>query len=241
MESGDSHWMARLEIERQHVAGPFYIGGRVSLEGEGTERMGVCSNRVQLAPTAGVRFDAGPARVRIGAGLPALGVLARPGRTALHPDLLDTTWSSRVQVPAALYATGPWNAPAVDLTGRASWAVPTGEAWVAVRTTVDRLDVDLIERRVTTVQPEVGFRWGGRPSNTDPSARRSPPLPPVVLPPAEAIILVPPGVAVPDDLVPTVPLPTAPPVAPEPVAPSEDPAPSEPPPAPDAPAPASAI
>lgn len=203
--AGDAHWMSRLEVERQHAMGPFFVGSRVAFAAEGTEQHGVCSNHFQFAPTAGMRLDAGPAKVRLSAGTPAVGVLARRGRTALAPDLVDAQWANKVAVPAALYATGPWNAPAVDLTGRATWAVPTGEAWVAVRTTFDKLDVAAVQRRVTTVQPEVGFRWGR--SKDTPDARDTPPvmIPPVVVPPVEPVIIVPPGVVPPVLFVPSEP------------------------------------
>ncbi len=230
LESGDEHWMARLELERQHGLGPFVVGSRMSFETEGRKGYGACSNRVEFSPTAGVRFDAGRARVRVHAGVPALGVMARRGRTALDPHLLDAEWARSVAIPAALYATGPWNAPAIDLTGRATLALAVGEAWVSVRTTVDRLDIDVVEQRVMTVQPEVGYRWGGakkdRGQADRPGAWSHPPviLPPLPVPPWAPVAAPPEDADEPEEL-----SPSDPPEAPEDPGP-EAPVPADPPP-----------
>ena len=165
--NGAKSWTGRLEAERRQSWGSFYAGSRVALGGEGVRddpEAGLIYAEASWAPVAGLKLQAGPARLRVTVGVPAVGGMVRPGCTMLAPDLLDATPSlaEKARIPAAIHVTGPWNHPAIDFTGRARWQLEHGEAWVAVRTTVERADVGHLERKMTTVQPEVGWSWGGR-------------------------------------------------------------------------------
>lgn len=165
-DGGDS-WTGRIEAERRQAWGPFYAGSRISLGGEGMRHdpeAGLTFAEASWAPIAGMKLHAGPAKVRVALGIPAIGGMVRPGCTKLAPDLLDATptLAEKAEIPAAIYVTGPWNHPAIDVTGKARWQLDSGEAWVAVRTTVERADIGHLERKMMTIQPELGWSWGGR-------------------------------------------------------------------------------
>ncbi len=164
---GTKAWTGRLEAERSQSWGRLYAGSRIGLGGEGTRddpRAGLTYLEASWAPVAGLVLDTGPTNVRLSVSIPAVSGMVRPGCTMLAPDVLDATTplSKAPHIPVALYATGPWNHPAIDFTGHARWQLDHGEVWAAVRTSFERANIGHLQRTMTSVLPEVGWSWGGR-------------------------------------------------------------------------------
>lgn len=182
-DANDNTYAAGMSMHMRNRLGPLRWGAKASLRGESLGGASPWSTPDALAPrlgrldvsgTAGIDTQAGRTHLSLAVGTPVLGVLARPGTTAADPELVRVAAVQAVSLPVALGVTGPWNAPGLALDASASWDAGPGEAWVAIHTTVERLDIGHLERRLTVVQPEVGWRWGRRTADRCPSPWASP-------------------------------------------------------------------
>ncbi len=200
-------WEGAVVQSSHHKWGPMVVGHDWDVQarvGHPCWSMG----QVSFAPSIGLDVPLRTSRVRVMASTPLLGLAALPGTLSTDPRYIPFD----VSVPVVVAPTGPWNTLGVDVVGRWVVDVPAGQLVVAVKTSLDRLDIGDIERKVTTVTPSVGWRWGGRSSGSTHDAPTPDDVPPLI-----------------DEIA----VPPLPPAPPEPPAPDD--APPEPPEAPAAP------